>query len=309
MTWVDDSNAPLLTDLYQLKMLQGYFEEGLEALATFDLFVRDLPPTRNFLVACGLDDVLGFLEALSFDAEALALLARLGQFSARFLDRLSQLRFTGDVFAVPEGTVLFAGEPILEVVAPLPQAQLVETFLMNQIHLQTVLASKAARIVEVAGGRTVVDFGLRRAHGTDAGLKAARSLFIAGVSATSNVLAGACYGIPVAGTMAHSYVQAHEDEASAFRCFLELYPDAVLLVDTYDTLRAVRSVADLARELGDRFRVSAIRLDSGDLAALATAARTALDEAGLRRVEIFASGGLDEYSIAALISQRAPIDG
>jgi nicotinate phosphoribosyltransferase len=309
MTWVNDSNAPLLTDLYQLKMLQAYFEEGMEALATFDLFVRELPPTRNYLVACGLDDVLGFLETLSFDAQAVALLARLGQFSTRFLDRLRHLRFTGDVFAVPEGTVLFAGEPILEVVAPLPQAQLVETFLMNQVHLQTVLASKAARIVGVAGGRTVVDFGLRRTHGADAGLKSARSLFIAGVSATSNVLAGALYGIPVAGTMAHSYVQAHEDERSAFRRFVELHPDAVVLVDTYDTLQAVRSVADLARELGERFRVSAIRLDSGDLAALATESRMVLDEAGLRHIKIFASGGLDEHSIAALLSQGAPIDG
>jgi nicotinate phosphoribosyltransferase len=309
MTWVNDSNAPLLTDLYQLTMLQAYFEEGMEARATFDLFVREMPPTRNFLIACGLDDVLGFLETLSFDAQAVARLARLGQFSTRFLDRLRHLRFTGDVFAVPEGTVLFAGEPILEVVAPLPQAQLVETFLMNQVHLQTVLASKAARIVGVAGGRTVVDFGLRRAHGTDAGLKGARSLFIAGVSATSNVLAGAFYGIPVAGTMAHSYVQAHEDERSAFRRFVELYPDAIVLVDTYDTLNAVRSVAALARELGERFRVSAIRLDSGDFAALATESRKVLDEAGLRHIKIFASGGLDEYSIAALVSKGAPIDG
>jgi nicotinate phosphoribosyltransferase len=309
MTWVDDSNAPLLTDLYQLKMLHAYFEEGMDARATFDLSVRELPPTRNFLVACGLDDVLGFLETLSFDAQAVAHLARLGQFSTRFLDCLRQLRFTGDVFAVPEGTVVFAGEPIVEVVAPLPQAQLVETFVMNQIHLQTVLASKAARVVGAAGGRTIVDFGLRRTHGADAGLKAARALFIGGVSATSNVLAGALYGIPVAGTMAHSYVQAHDDEMSAFRRFVEIYPDTVILVDTYDTLNAVRSVAALARELGERFRVSAIRLDSGDLAALATAARTVLDEAGLRGVKIFASGGLDEFSIAALVSQGAPIDG
>jgi nicotinate phosphoribosyltransferase len=309
MTWVNDSNAPLLTDLYQLKMLQAYFEEGMEAHATFDLFVRQMPPTRNFLVACGLDDVLGFLERLSFDAQAVAHLARFDQFSTRFLDWLSRLRFTGDVFAVPEGTVLFAAEPILEVVAPLPQAQLVETFVTNQVHLQMVLASKAARIVTAAAGRTIVDFGLRRTHGADAGLKAARSLFIAGVSATSNVLAGALYGIPVAGTMAHSYVQAHDDERSAFRRFVELYPDTAVLVDTYDTLQGVRTVADLARELGERFRVSAIRLDSGDLEVLASAVRKALDEAGLRRVKIFASGGLDEHSIAELVSRGAPIDG
>ncbi|HSD09463.1 MAG TPA: nicotinate phosphoribosyltransferase [Candidatus Binatia bacterium] len=309
MTWVNDSNAPLLTDLYQLKMLQAYFEEEMEARATFDLFVRQMPPTRNFLVACGLDDALDFLETLSFDAQAIAHLARFGQFSTRFLDWLSRLRFTGDVFAVPEGTALFAAEPILEVVAPLPQAQLVETFLTNQVHLQTVLASKAARIVMAAGGRTIVDFGLRRTHGADAGLKAARSLFIAGVSATSNVLAGALYGIPVAGTMAHSYVQAHDDERSAFRRFIELYPDTVVLVDTYDTHQGVRTVVDLAGELGERFRVSAVRLDSGDLEALASAARKALDEAGLQRVKIFASGGLDEHSVAALVARGAPIDG
>ncbi len=204
---------------------------------------------------------------------------------------------------------MFAGEPILEVVAPLPEAQLVETFVTNQIHLQTVLASKAARIVEAAAGRPVVDFSLRRTHGVDAGLKSARAFYVAGIAATSNVLAGRIYGLPVAGTMAHSYVQAHEDEDAAFRAFLRLYPDGVVLVDTYDTLAGVRRLVALARELGDRFRVSAIRLDSGDLGALSRAARRELDEAGLRETEIFASGGLDERSIAALVQSGAPIDG
>jgi nicotinate phosphoribosyltransferase len=309
MSWVDDANAPLLTDLYQLRMLEAYFEEGMEASATFDLSVRCLPPTRNFLLACGLDDVLRFLELLRFSPEAISRLASLGQFSARFLERLSRLRFTGDVFAVPEGTPVFAGEPILEVVAPLPEAQLVETFVTNQIHLQTVLASKAARIVAAAAGRAVVDFGLRRMHGADAGIKSARAFFVAGVSATSNVLAGQVYGIPVSGTMAHSYIQAHDDELAAFRSFLSIHPDAVVLVDTYDTLGGVRKLVTLFGELGERFRVSAIRLDSGDLASLARAARRELDANGLSSVKIFASGGLDEHSIAELLRGGAPIDG
>jgi nicotinate phosphoribosyltransferase len=309
MSWVNDSNAALLTDLYQLKMAQAYFEEGLDGASAFELFVRRLPPTRSFLLACGLDDALGFLETLRFDREALDHLAELGSFSAGFLDWLARVRFTGDVYAVPEGTPVFAGEPILQVVAPLPEAQLVETFVINQIHLQTVLASKAARLVEAAAGRPIVDFSLRRSHGVDAGLKSARAFYVAGVAATSNVLAGRTYGLPVAGTMGHSYVQAHENEEAAFRAFLRLYPDGVVLVDTYDTLAGVRRLVALARELGERFRVSAIRLDSGDLEALSRAARRELDDAGLRAVEIVASGGLDERSIDALVRSGAPIAG
>ena len=309
MRWVDESNASQLIDLYQLRMAQAYFEEGLGARATFDLFVRRLPQARNFLLACGLDDVLAYLERVSFDRGALDYLAGLGQFSTGFLERLARTRFTGDVYAVPEGTPVFAGEPILEVVAPLPEAQLVETFVMNQIHLQTVLSSKAARIVGAAAGRPVVDFSLRRTHGVDAGLKSARALYIAGVASTSNVLAGRIYGIPVAGTMAHSYVQAHEDEDAAFRAFLRLYPEGVVLVDTYDTLTGVSRLVALAGALGERFRVSAIRLDSGNLEDLSRAARRLLDGAGLRGVEIFASGGLDEHSIDALVRGGAPIDG
>jgi nicotinate phosphoribosyltransferase len=309
MTWVNDSNAPLLTDLYQLKMAQAYFKEGLAGTAAFDLYVRRLPPARSFLLACGLDDALGFLERLSFDRGVLDHLAELRQFSPDFLEWLAHTRFTGDVYAIPEGTPVFAGEPIVEVVAPLAEAQLVETFVTNQIHLQTVLASKATRIVEAAAGRPVVDFSLRRSHGIDAGLKGARAFYVAGVASTSNVLAGRTYGIPVAGTMAHSYVQAHEDEGAAFRAFLNLYPDGVVLVDTYDTLGGVRRLIALARELGERGRVSAIRLDSGDLEALSRAARREFDEAGLDQVEIFASGGLDEHSIDVLVRSGAPIDG
>jgi nicotinate phosphoribosyltransferase len=307
--WVDDANAALLTDLYELKMLQAYFEEGMEESATFDLFVRRLPQSRNYLLACGLEDVLHYLEHLHFGPDALACLERTGQFSSRFLDRLGRLRFRGDVFAVPEGTVVFGNEPILEIVAPLPEAQLVETFVMNQIHFQTLVASKAARVVTAAAGRTVVDFGLRRLHGTDAGLKAARAFFVAGVDSTSNVLAGAIYGMQIAGTMAHSYVQAHETEMSAFRAFATRYPGTVLLVDTYDTLAGVRRVVELSRELGDRFDVSAVRLDSGDLAELGKAARRILDEGGLEGVGLFASSSLDEYAVASLIDAGAPFTG
>jgi nicotinate phosphoribosyltransferase len=302
-------NAPLLTDLYQLTMAQAYWRESLLEPAVFSLSVRRLPPRRNFLLACGLDDALQYLETLRFDDDALGYLDALGGFRPGFLDWLSSLRFTGEVRAVPEGTPVFADEPILEVRASLPEAQIVETFLMNQLHLQTVLASKGARVVAAASGRRVVDFGLRRMHGSDAGLKSARAFHIAGVAATSNVLAGQVYGIPVVGTMAHSYVQAHDSEDAAFRAFVDLYPETVLLVDTYDTLAGVRRVVALAEELGDAFRVRAIRLDSGDLAELAAAARGILDAAGLERVEIFATGGLDEERIAGLVAAGAPIDG
>ncbi|MFB6241164.1 MAG: nicotinate phosphoribosyltransferase, partial [Gemmatimonadota bacterium] len=232
-----------------------------------------------------------------------------GEFSSAFVDWLADFEFTGDVRALPEGTPFFPYEPVLEVSGPLPEAQLAETFVMNQVHMQTVLASKAARVVEAAGERTVVDFGLRRMHGTDAGMKGARAYHIAGVDATSNVLAGQVYGVPITGTMAHSYVQSHDDELEAFRSFTEEYPETVLLVDTYDTLDGVQNVVELARELGDDFRVRAIRLDSGDLAELAFEAREILDEAGLGDVEIFASGGLDEYGIAAIVERDAPITG
>ena len=299
----------LFTDLYELTMLEAYFEEQMGETAVFSLFVRRLPERRNYLLACGLDDVLAFLETLRFDAAALAYLDSLGRFSDRFLRHLEQFHFTGDVYAVPEGTPVFPPEPIVEVVAPISEAQLVEAFVMNQIHLQTVLASKAARVVEAAQGRQVVDFGLRRMHGTDAGLKAARAFHVAGVSATSNVAAGQAYGLKVAGTLAHSYIQAHDDEYEAFRAFARLYPDTVLLVDTYDTLAGVKKVVELAREIGPDFRVSAVRLDSGDLCDLAFGARRILDEAGLQSVGIFASGGLNEDEIAALVAAGAPING
>lgn len=304
----DQAPLGLLTDLYQLTMIQAYLEEGLQATACFSLFARRLPPRRNFLLACGLDDALDLLERITFTRPWLDRLAGLGLLSERTLRFLEEFRFSGDVHAVPEGTPVFGQEPLLEVEAPLPQAQLVETIVLNQVHFQTVAASKAARVVASASGRAVVDFGLRRMHGTDAGLKAVRAFFVAGVHATSNVLGGLLYGVPLRGTMAHSYVQAHESELDAFREFARIWPEAVLLVDTYDTAEGVRNVIRLAREGGRAFRVRGVRLDSGDLGALACQSREMLDQAGLGRLEILASGGLDEDAIAALVEAGAPID-
>ena len=269
LPWVDDENVALLTDQYELTMAQAYWAEGLNKRAVFSLFVRRLPASRNYLLACGLDTVLGYLEGLHVSAQAVAHLGSTGVFERGFLDWLGHLRFTGDVWAMPEGTPLFAGEPLLEVEAPLIEAQLVETFLLNQIQFQTVLASKAVRVKAAAGERAVVDFGLRRMHGADAGLKAPRAFHLAGVDATSNVLAGQMFGIPVSGTMAHSYVSAHEDEMAAFRAFVRSFPESILLVDAYDTIAGVRNVVRLAEELGTDFRVRGVRLDSGDLGALA----------------------------------------
>jgi nicotinate phosphoribosyltransferase len=309
VNWVDRDNVALLTDLYELTMLQAYWREGMNDEAVFSLFARKLPEERNYLLACGLDDALRFLEELRFSRESLDYLDTLPYFSKEFLGWLESFRFRGSVYAVPEGTPLFGHEPLLEVVASLPEAQIAESFVMNQVHFQTVVASKASRVVSAAEGRPVVDFGLRRMHGADAGLKAARAFHIAGVAATSNVLAGQVYRIPVAGTMAHSYIQAHESELEAFRKFSHLYPETILLVDTYDTLEGVRNVIRLSKELGSDFRVRGIRLDSGDLGDLARRSRALLDDAGLREVTIFASGGLDEHEVARLVKEAPSIDG
>jgi nicotinate phosphoribosyltransferase len=302
-------DAALLTDLYELTMLQAYWRYGMMDEAVFSLFARKLPRERNYLLACGLDGALRYLEELQFSESDVAYLETLPHFTSEFLDWLLALRFRGSVHAVAEGTPVFADEPILEVQASLPEAQIAESFLMNQVHFQTVVASKASRVVAAAAGRRVVDFGLRRMHGADAGLKAARAFYIAGVGATSNVLAGRVYGIPIAGTMAHSYIQAHETELLAFRHFAELYPETILLVDTYDTLKGVRNVIRLAEELGPRFRVRGVRLDSGDLGELARQSRRALDTAGLHDVEIFVSGGLDEHEIERLVREAPEIRG
>ena len=301
-------DAALFTDLYQLTMLQAYVLEGMGEEATFSLFVRRLR-RRNYLVACGLDAALGFLERLHFTDEAVAYLQALGLFQDAFFDYLRDFRFTGDVYAVREGTPIFADEPILEVVAPIGEAQLVETLLLNQITFQTGIASKASRVVHAAGGRTVADFGMRRMHGWDAAMQAARACSVAGVGATSNVLAAQAYDLKPTGTMAHAYVEAHDREIDAFRAFTEIYPETTLLVDTYDTLEGVRRVIHLAREMEGGFKVQALRLDSGDLAALAQGARALLDEAGLTDVQLFASGSLDEHAIQDLLRDGAPIDG
>lgn len=299
----------LLTDLYELTMMQAYYRESMTDTAVFSLFFRQLPVGRNFVLACGLAAVLDYLQSLHFTQDDLDYLATQSRFGDDFLHWLGALRFTGEVRAVPEGSVVFPQEPLLEIVAPLPQAQLVESYVMNQMHLQSVLASKAARVVTAAAGRPVVDFGMRRMHGADAALQGARAYHIAGLAGTSNVLAGKRYGIPITGTMAHSYVQAHPDEMSAFRAFTRSYPQTTLLVDTYDTLEGVRRVIALAAELGEDFKVQAIRLDSGDLGGLARRSRELLDAAGLQHVKIMASGGLSEEKIARLLAQGAPIDG
>ncbi len=301
----------LLTDLYELSMLEAYAAHGMAETAVFELFVRKLPPERGFLMAAGLEQAVQFLEAMRFTPDELAWLQASCMFSPAFLDGLKDLRFTGDVDAMPEGTVFFPDEPVLRVTAPLPQAQLVETRLINLVHFQTVIASKAARMVLAAPGKQLVDFGLRRAHGAEAGLFAARASYLAGFSGTATVLANRDFGIPVVGTMAHSFVQAHDDEATAFERFARVRPQALtLLIDTYDTERGAAVVASLAPRLAAQgITISAVRLDSGDLAAHARAVRTILDRAGLPAIHIFASGGLDEHSLLSLCRGGAPIDG
>jgi nicotinate phosphoribosyltransferase len=298
----------LFTDLYELTMAQAYFAEGMNQSAVFELAFRKLPPNRSFIVASGYADVLDFLCSLQFSKEEIKYLRGRREFSDEFLNALSRLRFTGDVYAVPEGTLVFPNEPLLQVVAPIMEGQLIETFVLYQIHFQSIAATKAARVVASAQGRPVIDFGSRRSHGTDAALKVARATYLAGGAGTSNVLAGKLYGIPAFGTMAHSYIQAHDEERSAFESFAAIYPETTLLVDTYDTLAGVRKVVDLRNKLGDQFRIRWIRLDSGDLGTLALEARKMLDEAGLQNVRIFASSGLDEYQIQELIQSGAPID-
>lgn len=303
------AGSELLTDLYELTMAEAYLREGLHDQAVFSLFVRKLPRGRNALVVCGLEPALEAIAGMHFSSASLAYLRGLRLFSDALLSWLSRFRFSGEVWAMPEGTLAFPGEPLLQVIGPLPEAQLLETLVLNHLHLETVIASKARRIVAAAQGRPVVDFGLRRTHGLVTGLDVARAGFIAGVSATSNVLAGERFGIPVSGTIAHSYVQAHPSELDAFRAFARVYPEGTLLVDTYDTLTGIQNVIRLARELGDAFRIRAVRLDSGDLAELAVQGRRMLDAAGLRRVQIVASGGLDEHAIARIVESGAPIDG
>ena len=305
-----DTAGALLVDHYELTMAQAYFQHGLTASGSFELFVRRLPKTRNFMIAAGLEQALAFLESFCFADWELDYLGRSGQFSRELIDRLAKLRFSGDVWAMPEGTVFFANEPILRVTAPLPEAQLVETRLINLIQFQTLIASKAARVVLSARGRKLIDFGMRRAHGAEAGLLSARAAYLAGFDGSSNVLAGARFGVPTFGTMAHSFIQAHENESTAFEHFAVSHPDnVVLLIDTYDTEVAARKVTTLApRLLAQGIAIKGGRIDSGDLGEHARKVRAILDASGLQSVAIVASGGLDESAIDRLLRSGAPID-
>ncbi len=307
----DIQHSALLTDLYQLTMGQAYFDRGMEEVAVFEFFVRKLPPSRNFLVAAGLEQAIDFLERFHFTVDELDWLANCGRFSDAFVDYLATLRFSGDVHGIAEGTVFFPNEPILRVTAPILQAQLIESRIINILHFQSLIASKAARCVLAGPDKLLVDFGLRRAHGAEAGLWAARASYLAGFSGSATVLAAPLFGIPVFGTMAHSFIQAHDDEAAAFERFADAQPDnVVLLIDTYDTERGARRVVELARRLRDKgIHIKAVRLDSGDLADHARKVRAIFDDGGLAEVGIFSSGNIDEFAIDTLLKAGAPIDG
>jgi nicotinate phosphoribosyltransferase len=311
MAETNSHESVLLTDLYQLTMLQGYFDRGMEETAVFEFFVRKLPPQRNFLVAAGLEQALLFLEDLRFTSEELEWVSGYGAFRPAFVRYLENLRFTGDVHAMPEGTAFFPNEPILRVTAPLPQAQLVESRLINLLHFQTLIASKAVRSVLVAPNKLLVDFGLRRAHGAEAGLLAARASYLVGFAGSATVLAAPLFGVPIFGTMAHSFIQAHDDETAAFEHLAHSLPEnVILLIDTYDTEAAAEKVVQLAPKLErDGIKIKGVRLDSGDLADHAFKVRNILDAGGLRNVTIFASGSVDEYILERLLQKKAPIDG
>jgi nicotinate phosphoribosyltransferase len=301
-----DRSLALATDLYELTMAAAYFVNRVTATATFELFVRELPRARRYLVAAGLEQALQYLNALRFTDEDIAYLRQQSGFRAvpeSFFEYLRTLRFTGEVWAVPEGTPVFQNEPLLRVTAPIIEAQIVETFLLSTINFQTMIASKAARVVHAAAGRTVIEFGSRRAHGTEAALHAARAAYVGGCDGTSNVEAGLRCGIPTFGTMAHSFVMTFDDEVAAFQQYMAAFPQsATLLIDTYDTVAAARKIVAAG------LRPAAVRLDSGDLDQLSRAVRQVLDDGGLRDTRIFASGDLDEWRIAALLAAGAPVD-
>ena len=303
-------HTPLFTDLYELTMSAVYFEREMFAPATFSFFVRRYPKHWRFFVAVGVEEVLSFLENFHFTQTELEYLDSLGLFKQEFLDYLANLRFSGEVWALPEGSIFFTEEPVLEVTAPIIEAQLIETFVINTLNFGSLIATKAARCVLAAQGKALVDFSARRTHGVDASLKVARASFLAGFLATSNTYAGKIYQIPVTGTMAHSFIESFPQEIEAFRAFAQVFPEnTVLLLDTYDTIAAAHKAVQIARELEKQgFRLRGVRLDSGDLVSLSKQVRQILDEARLSYVKIFASGGLDEYRIAELLGQGAPID-
>ncbi|MFM0511707.1 nicotinate phosphoribosyltransferase [Paraburkholderia sp. RL17-373-BIF-A] len=301
----------LLTDLYELTMLHAYFDCDMNNTATFEFFVSRLPQQRNFLLAAGLAQVLDYLDGLQFSTDDISLLAGMRRFKHDFLKSLEGLRFTGDVYAMPEGPAFFTDEPILRISAPIREAQLVESRVMNLLHYETVVASKAARVVLASPDKSLVDFGLRRAHGAEAGMLSARASYLAGFSGTATVLAGSRFGIPLFGTMAHSYVQAHADEADAFEHFARSQPEnATLLIDTYDTEAAAHKVVSVAARLQrDGIAIKAVRIDSGEFAEHARRVRAILDAGGLQHLTIFASGNLDEFRLLELLKAGAPIDG
>jgi nicotinate phosphoribosyltransferase len=300
----------LLTDLYQLTMAQSYFQSQRMEPATFSLFIRSYPPNRSYFVAAGLQHVLEFLEQFTADSAGIDYLHSRGIFTDDFLDFLRGLKFTGELWAIPEGRLVFKDEPFLEVTAPIIEAQIIETFIINQINFQSLIATKAARCVHAAGGRAVVDFSLRRTHGIDAGMKVARSSYLAGCAGTSNVRAGQEYSIPIVGTMAHSFVSSFEEEIGAFRAFVASFPNnSVLLIDTYDTLVGARKAVAIAKEMAAKGqRLQGVRIDSGDLGRLAIEVRKILDEAGLQYVKIIGSGGLDEFDLAEFSAAKIPYD-
>jgi nicotinate phosphoribosyltransferase len=300
----------LLTDLYQLTMAACYFDQDMHEEATFSFFIRKYPAHRGYFVAAGLEEALRYLETLRFAEDDLAYLASTGLFKTNFLDYLKGVRFTGEVHALPEGSVFFKDEPVLEVSAPVIEAQLAETFIINAVSLQTLIVSKAARSFAVAKGRPLIDFGLRRCQGTDAGLKAARASYLAGFQGTSNVLAGKLYGLPIFGTMAHSYITSFPREIEAFRVFARVFPKiTTLLIDTYDNAAGARKAVAVAKEMETRGeKLLYVRLDSGDIAAISKEVRQILDEAGLEHVRILASGGFDEYKMAKVLDAGGPVD-
>ncbi|MBU1998625.1 MAG: nicotinate phosphoribosyltransferase, partial [Candidatus Omnitrophica bacterium] len=302
--------APLSLDFYELTMCDAYLRYKKNTQATFDLFVRRLPKKRSFLVSAGLKDILEGINKLRFQEEDLGYLKSLGVFSRDFLAYLRGFKFSGDVWALPEGEIFFANEPVIRVSAPIIQAQILETMLLNIINLQTMIASKAARVVLAAQGRSVFDFSLRRTHGQEAGLKVARSSYLAGFAGTSNVLAGKIYKIPVAGTMAHSFVMSFNSELESFLAYTKSFPaKSILLVDTYSTRRGVNNSIKVALSMrGEGFKLAGIRLDSGDLVCLAKESRRLLDRAGLNYVKIFVSGNLDEIKINELLKKRINAD-
>ena len=308
---MNPKTSPLLTDLYQFTMLQGYLDRQMHETAVFEFFIRTLPVQRGFFVAAGLESVIEFLEDLKFSDEELKYLAASDRFSKDVIGYLAELHFTGDLDAMPEGTVFFPHEPILRIAAPMPVAQLIESRIINLLHVQTLFTSKAARCFLAADGRTgLIDFGLRRAHGAEAGLFAARSSYIAGFDGTSTVLAEHLFGIPAFGTMAHSFIEAHPDEKEAFIHFAESNPRIVtLLIDTYDTIAGAGKVVDIKETLDKKgITIRGVRLDSGNLLDLSRKVRIIFDQAGLRDVRIFVSGNIDEYAIRDLLSAGAPIN-